>query len=211
MPTESWSYAKAGVDINAGNEAVRRIKPLVQGTMRPEVLSGIGGFAGLFALAEGKYRRPVLVSGCDGVGTKLKVAFAVDKHDTVGIDCVAMCVNDILVLGAEPLFFLDYLAVGRLMPEQVAVSYTHLDVYKRQSLNFGNPEKPEVYWQLQKAIEGMAAACRALEIPVVGGNVSLYNEIEGQAIFPVSYTHLQQKKPPGWLFYFMGSAETVML
>ena len=119
MPTESWSYAKAGVDINAGNEAVRRIKPLVQGTMRPEVLSGIGGFAGLFALAEGKYRRPVLVSGCDGVGTKLKVAFAVDKHDTVGIDCVAMCVNDILVLGAEPLFFLDYLAVGRLMPEQV--------------------------------------------------------------------------------------------
>ncbi|MGI6128908.1 MAG: phosphoribosylformylglycinamidine cyclo-ligase [bacterium] len=116
---ESWNYAKAGVDIDAGNEAVQRIKPLVQGTMRPEVLSGIGGFAGLFALPGDKYRQPVLVSGCDGVGTKLKVAFALDKHDTVGIDCVAMCANDILVQGAEPLFFLDYLAVGNLVPEQV--------------------------------------------------------------------------------------------
>jgi phosphoribosylformylglycinamidine cyclo-ligase len=119
MGKKSWSYAEAGVNIDAGNEAVRRIKPLVQGTMRPEVLSGIGGFAGLFALPGGKYRQPVLVSGCDGVGTKLKVAFALDKHDTIGIDCVAMCVNDILVQGAEPLFFLDYLAVGHLVPEKV--------------------------------------------------------------------------------------------
>ena len=116
---DSWSYARAGVDIDAGNEAVKRIKPLVQKTMRPEVLSGIGGFAGLFALQNDRYSKPVLVSGCDGVGTKLKIAFALNQHSTIGIDSVAMCVNDILVCGAEPLFFLDYLAVGSLQPTQV--------------------------------------------------------------------------------------------
>lgn len=114
------TYADAGVNIDAGNRAVQLMKKSVASTMRPEVLTGIGGFGGLFALDTTKYRHPVLVSGTDGVGTKLRVAFLMDRHDTIGIDAVAMCVNDILTLGAEPLFFLDYLAVGRLEPEKVA-------------------------------------------------------------------------------------------
>ncbi|THF61468.1 phosphoribosylformylglycinamidine cyclo-ligase [Pseudothauera nasutitermitis] len=107
------SYRDAGVDIDAGDALVDRIKPLARRTMRPEVLGGIGGFGALFELT-GKYREPVLVSGTDGVGTKLKLAFQLDKHDTVGQDLVAMSVNDILVQGAEPLFFLDYFACGKL-------------------------------------------------------------------------------------------------
>lgn len=117
--SEEMDYRKAGVDIEAGEAAVERIKGLARSTFRPEVMKDLGGFGGLFALDLKKVKDPVLVSGCDGVGTKLKVAFAVERHDTVGIDCVAMCVNDILVQGAEPLFFLDYLAVGKLVPEQV--------------------------------------------------------------------------------------------
>ncbi len=107
-------YKKAGVDIDAGNEFVRRIRPLVRSTFRPEVLTDIGGFGGLFRFDPQKYRDPVLVSGTDGVGTKLRIAFLTGRHDTVGIDLVAMCVNDVAVCGAEPLFFLDYLAVGKL-------------------------------------------------------------------------------------------------
>lgn len=112
-------YRQAGVDIEAGEAAVERIKDLARSTARPEVLGGLGGFAGLFALNASAYREPVLVAGCDGIGTKLKLAFDTGCHHTVGIDCVAMCVNDILTQGAEPLFFLDYLAAGRLDPEQV--------------------------------------------------------------------------------------------
>ena len=119
-PQERWTYREAGVDIERGNEAVDLLKPLVASTKRKEVLGGLGGFGALFALDMEKYRQPVLVSGTDGVGTKLAVAHKMGKHDSIGIDCVAMCVNDILVSGAEPLFFLDYLAVGKLEPQQVA-------------------------------------------------------------------------------------------
>ena len=115
----SDAYKQAGVDIAAGNEAVERMKKHVKRTMRPEVLGGLGGFGGLFGLDKSKYEEPVLVSGTDGVGTKLKLAFAMDKHDTIGIDAVAMCVNDIVVQGAEPLFFLDYLACDKVVPEKI--------------------------------------------------------------------------------------------
>ncbi len=118
--SKEMNYRRAGVNIEAGEDAVKKIKTLARSTFRPEVLQGLGGFGGLFAPDLKNLKEPVLVAGCDGVGTKLKIAFAAGKHDTVGIDCVAMCVNDILVQGAEPLFFLDYLAVGKLLPEQVA-------------------------------------------------------------------------------------------
>jgi phosphoribosylformylglycinamidine cyclo-ligase len=112
-PSDSLSYRDAGVDIDAGDALVERIKPFAKRTLRPEVLGGIGGFGALFEISK-KYREPVLVSGTDGVGTKLKLAFRLNRHDTVGIDLVAMSVNDILVSGAEPLFFLDYFACGKL-------------------------------------------------------------------------------------------------
>ncbi len=113
------AYKQAGVDIEAGYEAVNRMKKHVQKTMRQEVLGGLGGFGGMFDLSKFNLKEPVLVSGTDGVGTKLKLAFQMNRHDTIGIDAVAMCVNDIVVQGAEPLFFLDYLAVGKAVPERI--------------------------------------------------------------------------------------------
>ena len=120
MTSKPLTYKDAGVDIDAGNALVERIKPLVARTGRPEVLTGLGGFGGLFALTPGRYEEPVLVSGTDGVGTKLKLAQQLGRHDTIGIDLVAMCVNDVIVQGAEPLFFLDYFACGRLDVEIAA-------------------------------------------------------------------------------------------
>src|SRR5881409_936581 len=136
-------YKSAGVDIDAGNETVRRIKSLARATFTPGVLSEIGSFGGLFRLDRERYQEPVLVSSADGVGTKLKVAFMTGRHDTVGADLVNHCVNDILVQGAEPLFFLDYLATGRLSPEIA-----------------------------ESIVGGMAAACRENGCALLGGETA---------------------------------------
>ena len=117
----SLNYKASGVDVEAGYEAVRLMRDHVKSTFRPEVLTDIGGFGGLFSIANQTMKDPVLVSGTDGVGTKLKIAFLMDRHDTVGIDCVAMCVNDVICSGAEPLFFLDYIACGKNIPKKIAL------------------------------------------------------------------------------------------
>ncbi|MCA9564617.1 MAG: phosphoribosylformylglycinamidine cyclo-ligase, partial [Myxococcales bacterium] len=130
----STKYAESGVDIDAGDEAVRRIRQHVDSTRIPGVLGSIGGFGALFDLsAAGVPSDCVLVSGADGVGTKLKLAFLTGVHDTIGIDCVAMCVNDILTLGARPLFFLDYIATGKLLPETVEAIVSGIAAGCRQS------------------------------------------------------------------------------
>ena len=120
MKSYSESYKAAGVDITAGYKAVELMKSHIARTVTSGVVSDIGGFGGLFELDMTGITRPVLVSGTDGVGTKLKIAFVMDKHDTVGIDCVAMCVNDIICCGAKPLIFLDYIACGKNVPERIA-------------------------------------------------------------------------------------------
>lgn len=120
MGEETFNYKNAGVDIEAGERMVRNIKDMVRSSFRPEVLTQIGGFAGLFKPNMGQYEEPVFAAATDGVGTKLKLAFMLDRHNTVGIDAVAMCVNDLVVQGAEPLFFLDYLAVGKLEASRVS-------------------------------------------------------------------------------------------
>lgn len=136
------TYKDAGVDIDAGSEMIKRIKPAIESTMRQEVLSNVGGFASLVSLPDG-YKDPVLVSGTDGVGTKLKVAFAMNDHRTVGIDLVAMCANDVLAIGGEPLFFLDYYACSRLDPESGA-----------------------------QVVEGIAEGCRQAGAALVGGETA---------------------------------------
>jgi phosphoribosylformylglycinamidine cyclo-ligase len=169
------TYADAGVDIDAGNKAVHLIKDTVRSTFRPEVLTGIGGFGGLFALNKDKYREPVLVSGTDGVGTKLRVAMLTGKHDTVGIDAVAMCVNDILVQGAEPLFFLDYLAVGRLVPERVAAIVSGVAEGCRQAgcalIGGETAEMPGFYGPEEYDIAGFAVGIVERDKIIDGGSI----------------------------------------
>jgi len=159
----SLTYRDAGVDIDEGDRLVELIKPHARPTMRPEVLAGIGGFGGLFALDVGKYKQPVLVSGTDGVGTKLKVAFAADRHATVGIDLVAMCVNDIAVVGAEPLFFLDYYATGKLSAEQGAEVVKGIAEGCRQAgcalIGGETAELPGFYERGEYDLAGFAVGC----------------------------------------------------
>jgi phosphoribosylformylglycinamidine cyclo-ligase len=147
------SYKDAGVDIDKGDAFVRSIKPMVESTFRPEVLTKIGGFAGCFSLNLERYKKPILVSSTDGVGTKLKIAFMMDRHDTVGIDLVAMSVNDIVVAGAKPLFFLDYFAASRLDPERA-----------------------------EKVVSGIVKGCIEAECSLIGGETAempgLYREGE---------------------------------
>ncbi len=132
MSKSSLTYRDAGVDIEAGDAFVEAIKPIAKQTLRDGCLGGLGGFGGLFEIPA-KFKRPVLVSGTDGVGTKLKYAFELDRHDTIGIDLVAMCVNDVLVQGAEPLFFLDYFATGRLSPQVATAVVTGIATGCRQA------------------------------------------------------------------------------
>ena len=147
------TYKSAGVDIKAGDETVERIKKLVKSTFNKNVLSGIGHFGAFFEIEPGLYKHPVLVSSVDGVGTKLKIAFAMDKHDTVGQDLVNHCVNDIAVCGAKPLYFMDYMAFGKLFPDKA-----------------------------EKIIEGFAKACRENGVALIGGETAempgLYDENE---------------------------------
>lgn len=143
MTEKKLTYKDAGVDIHAGYETVRKIKDYAKSTYGPEVLNELGSFGGLFALTQGSYQEPVLVAGTDGVGTKLKIAFLMDKHDTVGLDLVAYCVNDIICHGARPLFFLDYLAVGKLAPDTAA-----------------------------QIVSGVAAGCRQAGCALIGGETA---------------------------------------
>ena len=178
-------YRQAGVDIEAGEAAVERIKGLARSTARPEVLQGLGGFGGLFALNLSNYRNPVLVAGCDGVGTKLKLAFATGHHQTVGIDCVAMCVNDILAQGAEPLFFLDYLAVGKLEPEQVEQVLTGVAEGCRQAgcalLGGEMAEMPGFYRPGEYDIAGFAVGMVEVDEIIDGSKIGIGDTVIGLA------------------------------
>ena len=157
------TYRDAGVDIDEGDRLVELIKPLARPTLRKEVLAGIGGFGGLFALDLARWKEPVLVSGTDGVGTKLKVAFAADRHATVGIDLVAMCVNDVAVVGAEPLFFLDYFATGKLSADQAAEVVKGIAEGCRQAgcalIGGETAELPGFYARGEYDLAGFAVGC----------------------------------------------------
>ena len=156
----SLDYKRAGVDIQAGNAFIERIKPLCAKTTRAEVISGVGGFGGLFKLSASKYQSPVLVSATDGVGTKVKFAAELGEHDNIGIDLVAMCVNDILTHGAEPLFFLDYFACGKLFPDiasKVVASIAHGCKLAKCALIGGETaEMPDVYNKMEYDLAGFA-------------------------------------------------------
>lgn len=177
------NYKNAGVDIDAGNTAVELMKAHIKSTFRPEVLGDLGGFGGLFKIDVAKYRQPVLVSGTDGVGTKLKLAFYMDKHDTVGIDCVAMCVNDILVLGAEPLFFLDYIALGKLIPEKVADIVKGIAEGCRQAgcalIGGETAEMPDMYGENEYDLAGFVVGITDHDKIINGADIKAGNVVIG--------------------------------
>lgn len=179
------TYKDAGVDIEAGNSFVNMIKPLVKSTFRPEVMAELGGFGGLFSLNSAKYKHPVLVSGTDGVGTKLKIAFMADRHDTVGIDLVAMCVNDIIVQGAEPLFFLDYLATGRLLPEKAAQIVKGIADGCRQAgcalIGGETAEMPGFYADGEYDVAGFTVGVVDRENIIDGSSIAVGNRLIGIA------------------------------
>ncbi len=180
---QGMTYADAGVDINAGAEAVELMKQHVKRTLRPEVLTDLGGFGGLFALNSGKYKNPVLVSGTDGVGTKLMVAFKMDRHDTIGIDAVAMCANDVLVQGAEPLFFLDYLAVGKLVPAKVADIVKGVAEGCRQAgcalIGGETAEMPGFYGEDEYDIAGFVVGAVDRDRMIDGRNIGIGDTVVG--------------------------------
>jgi len=185
MSDQRVTYKDAGVDIEAGNNFVSLIKPFVKSTFRPEVMTDIGGFGGLFSLNASKYKNPVLVSGTDGVGTKLKIAFMADCHDTVGIDLVAMCVNDIVVQGAEPLFFLDYLATGHLKPEKAASIVKGIAEGCRQAgcalIGGETAEMPGFYADGEYDIAGFAVGAVDRDHIIDGSGIAVGNKLIGIA------------------------------
>lgn len=182
--TNSISYRDAGVDIEAGDALVEQIKPFAKRTMRPEVLGGIGGFGSLFAVPK-KFKEPILVSGTDGVGTKLKLAFELNKHDTVGIDLVAMSVNDILVQGAEPLFFLDYFACGKLEVGTAAQVIKGIAEGCEQSgcalVGGETAEMPGMYPAGEYDLAGFAVGCVDKEKIINGQTISVGDVVLGLA------------------------------
>ena len=177
------TYKDAGVDIDAGNELVNRIKGAVKDTHRDGVISDLGGFGGLFELASHKYKQPVLVSGTDGVGTKLKLAHQLSKHDTIGIDLVAMCVNDVIVQGAEPLFFLDYFATGKLDVNDSAAVVTGIAEGCKQSgaalIGGETAEMPGMYGNGEYDLAGFCVGVADKENIITGNKIKAGNVIIG--------------------------------
>ena len=179
-------YKKAGVDIEAGYKSVELMKKHVKETMRPEVLGGLGGFSGAFSMSAFKnMEKPTLVSGTDGVGTKLKLAFLMDKHDTVGIDCVAMCVNDIACAGGEPLFFLDYIACGKNFPEKIATIVSGVAEGCKQSgaalIGGETAEMPGFYPEDEYDLAGFAVGIADEKDMITGENLQAGDVLVGMA------------------------------
>ena len=179
------AYKQAGVDIEAGYEAVNRMKKHVQKTMRPEVLSGLGGFGGMFDLSALGLKEPVLVSGTDGVGTKLMLAFMMDQHDTIGIDAVAMCVNDIVVQGAEPLYFLDYIACGKAHPDKIEAIVKGVATGCEQAgaalIGGETAEMPGMYDEEEYDLAGFAVGACEKKNLVTGENIQAGDAVIGLA------------------------------
>ena len=183
MTTERIDYASSGVDIDAGSKAVDLMRSYVKSTWGNQVLADLGGFGGLFALNTASYSNPVLVAGTDGVGTKLKVAFMAEKHDTIGIDAVAMCVNDIAVQGAVPLFFLDYIAIGKLLPEKVAQIVKGVSTGCSQAgcalIGGETAEMPGMYSEDEYDIAGFAVGIVDREKIVDGSGIKQGDQLVG--------------------------------